>query len=611
MTLCRLILPQWAANTGLPKVLEGVYFDQEITEYNKQGYNVYYFPNHPKHYQAGTNVDGTHIDTFDWVFVDCDLKDGKYSSKAEFLDKLANGIPPTKVIDSGNGVHAYWRISNLDAMSYLRFQRRLLRVYNTDPAVGQILQLMRLPGTLNTKKQNSYVECVQLYEEDVQYTAEELDKLLPPITAEDEQYCKNHYDRTHNISANEPILGEIPAKFAQLLRNNKEVKQLWAEDTEDRSKSDFRLGHLMFANGFTKDEAANVLVNSAKASQRSSIHRENYARNIVDKIWVFEETGSTENMSPTVKDLLSKGADTVKGVRFPCNRIIDDTIHGFRLGQVLGIIGGSGVGKTTLTLNAFLWFAECNPEYHHFFFSLEQPPQEIANRIRTICQGNETLFDKIHIVSNYAEDGSFRHFSMDSIEEHLLKYAEESGKKVGAVVVDHIGVLSKSDKNGEMDGLIGVCKTMKRVAIHINCMLIMLSQAPRDKAGIGDIELNKDAAFGTVFFESFVDYCVCLWQPLKRAYNMGAPTVMAFKFAKIRHKRQGQDRIQEDVCYQLYFDPQTELLRELTQDEETAAKFYLSQATNLRKLDRKSDIVPYQSRRVGEDAAETDRNKQN
>jgi len=189
---------------------------------------------------------------------------------------------------------------------------------------------------------------------------------------------------------------------------------------------------------------------------------------------------------------------------------------------------------------------------------------------------------------------------MDSIQTHLLKFTEKTGNKVGTAVVDHIGVLSKSDKNGEMDGLIGVCKKMKQVAVKVNCMLIMLSQAPREKAGVGDLELNKDAAFGTVFFESFVDYCLCLWQPLKRVYKDGAPTIMAFKFAKIRHKKQGIDRIHEDTCYQVFFDPKTELLRELTQDEETSAKFFMNLALNERKRDKKTDLVPYESRRVEE-----------
>ena len=89
-----------------------------------------------------------------------------------------------------------------------------------------------------------------------------------------------------------------------------------------------------------------------------------------------------------------------------------------------------------------------------------------------------------------------------------------------------------------MDGLIGACAfIVKSVEAKVNCMLVMLSQAPREKADIGDLELNKDAAFGTVFFESFVDYCICLWQPLKRVYDQGAPTVMAFKSVDTPYKK--------------------------------------------------------------------------
>ncbi len=301
-----------------------------------------------------------------------------------------------------------------------------------------------------------------------------------------------------------------------------------------------------------------------------------------------------------MREILSKGEETIKGTRFPCNKLIDDTKHGFRLGQVLGIIGGSGVGKTTLTLNAFLWFSANNPDYHHFFFSLEQPSGEIANRIKTICGDDTNLYDRIHIVSNYGDDGNYINYSLATIEEHILNYQSSTKTKIGTVVIDHIGILSKETKNGENDGLIGVCRDMKSVAVRLNVMLIMLSQAPREKAGIGDLELSKDAAYGTVFFESFTDWCLCLWQPLKRAYTQGAPTIMSWKFAKIRHKNQKYDRIKEDECYQVYFDPETERLREMTQDEETSAKYFLNIATNMRKKDRKTDLVAYVSRRVDE-----------
>lgn len=604
MTIYRLIPPKWLDKP----VLEGTFSDIEIQTYNQQGYNIYYFPNYPRSYKAGSHVTSSDIDCFSWVFVDFDLKDLRYSSKDECIKAIGeSGLSPSRVIDSGNGIHVYWKVSNLDAKSYLYFSKRLIRLFNSDEAVCTLNQLMRYPGTMNTKIKGKYVNCVQLYDSDVQYTCEEMDRLLPPLTKEDENDANHHYDKAYGINQDIDIDDALPAKFGGFLTKNKEAKELWAGTADDRSKSDYRLGHLLYANGFTRQEALSVLVNTAKALQRAPIHRNSYASNIVDKIWTYE-AGEVLVESDTVRDILTRGDDSLKGTRFPCNKIIDDTVHGFRLGQVLGIIGGSGVGKTTLTLNCFLWFAEANPDMHHFFFSLEQPPGEIASRIKTICQGDDRLFDKIHIVSNYEADGTFKSFTMDMVEEHLLKFKETTGIAVGAVVVDHIGVLTKSDKNGEYEGLMGICRKMKAAAVRVNCMLIMLSQAPREKSGIGDLELNKDAAFGTSYFENFVDFLICLWQPLKRVYREGAPTIMAFKFAKIRHKKQGQDRIQEDTCYQLFFDPQTELLRELTQEEETSAKFFMNLAVNARKRDRKTDLVPYESRRVEEkDETRTDR----
>ena len=78
----------------------------------------------------------------------------------------------------------------------------------------------------------------------------------------------------------------------------------------------------------------------------------------------------------------------------------------------------------------------------------------------------------------------------------------------------------------------------------------------------------------------------------------GAPPVTAFKFAKIRHKKLGVDRIQEDVCYQLLFDPNTGCLRELTDTEEKSAEFFQTKCINIRKRDRKTDVVEYESRRT-------------
>lgn len=614
MRICRLIAPQWVLDKDKNKrrVLEGVFTDEEISKYNAQGYNIYYLPNHPSEYNKGTTVDGSHIDVFDYVFVDCDLKDGVYADKDSFIEVIATaGIPPTKIVDSGNGIHVYWYVADLDAKSYLKIARRLMRLFNTDDAVQCIYQLMRLPGTINTKDPTSKIPCVLLYEDDSMiYTCEELDKLLPPITAEDETYCTQHYDKTYNLDrTNINIDDKIPPKFGKLLKDNHEAKLIWSGSSTDRSKDDYRLGHIMFANDFTKEEAASVLVNSAKALNRAPIHRVTYATNIIDKIWTFEAKNESLNLSDSVEVILKRSGDTLKGIPFRCHKAIDNTEHGFRLGQVVGLVAGSGVGKTAFALNMFRWFAQENPDYHHFFIPLEQPANEIADRWQTMCGDDVALHTKVHVLSNYDQEGNFRHLSFDEIREYVEHWQKTTVNKIGCIVIDHIGALKKKGSNDENQDLMTICHNMKAFAVQTNTLLVMQSQSSREKAGIGDLELNKDAAYGTIFFESYCDYLLTLWQPLKRCHSeQSCPTVTAFKFCKIRHKKARKDVIQEDVPYYLYFDSERELLRGMTQDDETSFNFFLPKATNKRKADRKTELLTYKSAPFKEDTSATTSN---
>lgn len=590
----RLIAPKWKP---MPPI-EGRFTHEEITKFNAQGYNIYYLPNTPGSGHS-VPVTGADITGFEWCFVDLDLKDGKYSSKDKFIEKVGSeGISPTRLVDSGHGIHVYWKVTGLDAKSYLRFQRRLCRVFNTDEATGMLFQLMRAPGTINTKDKDFPVPCTTEFESDASYTAEELDRLLPPIIIEDESFCQTHYDKTYGLNQDKYNVDEtIPPKFGKLLRDNAEAKQLWTEPSDDRSKADYRLAHLMFATGFTKEEGASVLVNSAKALQRAPIHRRSYATNIIDKIWTFEVSQNKEGLglSQSVKEILTRSGDTLKGTPFRCHERIDNTKHGYRLGQVIGLVGGSGIGKTAVALNKFRWFAQKNPDYHHFFVPLEQPANEIADRWKTMCGDDTSLHDKVHVLSNYNEDGTFRHLSLDEIKEYIEKFQKLTGHKVGCVVIDHIGALKKKGKDGENQDLMDICHQMKAFAIQTNTLLIMQSQSSRAKAGIGDIELDKDAAYGTMYFEAYCDYLITLWQPLKRVQGEDScPTITAFKFCKIRHKSKG-DIIIEDTPYYLYFDQITEQLTDLTQDQKISFDYFLPKATNKRKGERKSELVQYKS----------------
>lgn len=936
--LVRCILPDWAEEPGKPKVVEDDLSESEINALNACHYNIYYLPNGPSTYQPGAPVDGSMIDQFSFVFVDMDLKDGHYKTKGDFLQVLADKMPaPSAIVDSGNGVHAYWPVSDLTAMDFLRLQRRLLRHLTTDVAIAKIHQLMRYPGSNNTKNPDKIVACEILESRHVIYSCEDLNKVLPPISQADEAYCQAHYAKTYKLQTEITVDDKIPLKFAELLRTNTEVKRLWTQPSDDRSKDDWRLGHVMFGHRFSKADAMSVLVNSAKALERGPSHRVTYAQGIVDKIWTFEIEQNVGALSSSVAEILRKSGDELKGSRFPCHRYIDATNTGFRLGHVVGLVAGSGVGKchgkdtpilmhdgttklvqdvvvgdslmgpdskprrvlslargremlyavsptkgkpyivneshilslqcrrsgiyrgykkgdilnisvldylsksdkfkatfrgykvgvefpsqptlldpyflglwlgdgtskkcqittmdssilafvesiaiknglfvrketntsitnrshsytlskgrsglktnniwgalqaynlvgnkhipraylsndrttrlqllagiidtdgslsnncyeitqknsrltddivwlarslglaayakpcrkqcvnngvwgtynriiisghidvipvilkhkkahprkqrkdvlinsisvtqqgagdyygfcidsdnlyllgdftvthnTAMALNMFMGFVQNNPDYNHFFIPLEQPPNEIADRWRTMCGEDTSLHEKVHVVSNYAPDGSFRHLSFDEIKAYLLDFQAKTKTKIGCVVIDHIGALKRKSAKGENQDIMDICHAMKAFAVELNVLLVMQSQAPREKAGIGDLELNKDAAYGTVYFESYSDYVITIWQPLKRCYSEKAcPTVTAFKFCKIRHKKKNLDEIQEDTRYRLFFDPTTEHFREMNQSEETSFNFFNKKAVSMRKQDRKTGEIEY------------------
>lgn len=621
----RLIAAKWAEAQGLsPKAFEGSFTFEELLEYNARGYNSYYFPNYPsdKAYAAvplnpKTNrkrpIKGSDMDTFEWVFIDLDMKDYKsgnpdrshdYETKDAFLEVLLNqDILPTRIVDSGNGVHAYWRVLDLDPKTFLRLNRRLCRLLRTDPAVSTLNQLMRVPNTLNVKHETDWKLTEVLWDEpDNVYYAETLANWLPALEPEDEKYCNHHYDSAHEINTERLNLSEkLPEKFLKACRQNKELHGLFYGQHKDRSAADFRLAHLLLDQGFSKEEATTVLYHTSKATERAPMHRYNYANNIIEKIWtdIQAETIAPAGSSPikSVKEILAAGEET--GIRFSCNPMVDGTTRGFRLGDVFGLIGGSGNGKTTIGLNFCRWFTEhnINRNYIHVVVTLEQPEKEIAARwdlMSAQLKKDQPGVDWdaiVHILGNHNPDGTFRELGLSDIEKYIIGLEKQTGKKVGCVIIDHIGILKqKGGKNGEMDGLIGVCKQLKSFALSTNTFTLIQSQTSRAKNNGGDVELDMDAAFGTSNFEFFADFIMTTWQPLKRIiHDCPDMTVLAWKMAKIRHKKILTDQLKENVVYGMMFDPASEMLREMTTDEYKKYEYLSKTATVIRNKDRKKE----------------------
>jgi hypothetical protein len=614
--LYRLILPEWAKKESwnpraLPPVVEADLTEEELNDYNLKGYNCYAIINTSSNFKPGLKdangkpiyLKGEEIDIFTHCFADFDLKDETYPSKEAFIEFLkSQDLKPSAIIDSGNGVHVYWYVKDLDANSYIRLQRRIARFYKTDDKVCTIYRLMRVPNTYNTKEENNFKWCSVLEsDETIEYTCEEMDKFLPPILPEDEEYCVTHYNQTYNMSNMDTnVSDEIPLKFQTLMKENDEVSRLFFGPVQDRSSADFRLAHLLKTKDFSKEDGMAVLLNTGKAISRSKMHRYNYANNIVEKVWGYEEKKEevVSTIAKSVEDIL-KADKKDRGARIYGHPMFDAHFKGFRLGEVFGLVGGSGIGKTTLTSNHFKWFVERNPDLIHVFISLEEPEENIAEKWALICGENKALHSKVKIIGNRDENNLTRKFSLYELRDQIFNIEKIFKQKVGCVVIDHIGVLLQKGSDGRYyreKGLEQVCADMQAFAQSTNTFLIMLSQTSRSKAGWGDIELDKDAAFGTVFFESYCDYLMTTWQPLKRVYKE-APhmTINAFKYCKIRPKTLGKDNIYEDQVYGMMFDPANSNLRQLTSEEEKAYQFWIKQAVNKRNADKKRDINPLQT----------------
>lgn len=141
---------------------------KEVVEEFNGHKNVYMTPNTTYKPQRGVN----NIRQFRALYIDLDGIDGDkhYIFYQIFELSESNKIPkPTMVVDSGRGLHVYWRIKNapyaalhtwqeLEDMLYHR-----LKEYGADIKATDGARVLRLPGTINSKNNQ---ECKVIYQDD-------------------------------------------------------------------------------------------------------------------------------------------------------------------------------------------------------------------------------------------------------------------------------------------------------------------------------------------------------------------------------------------------------------------------------------------------------------
>lgn len=629
MGFYRLIKPDWAKPTldngepnpkfveqlDGPDVLEGCeYTDEELAAFNQRGYNVYFFPNHPSRnvYAEGVrHLSGKHIDVFNFVFVDMDLKDKIYKSKDAFLETLAKfPIKPSLVVNSGNGVHAYWSVKDLTRDAYVVTQLALMKALKTDESVFTVMQLMRLPGYMNTKVHKGYIQANVIEELSSSETYSIAD-FAPVIEALDEasitrgQNHLNKLDGKLKIDIPDEVnLEELPDSFINFMLDpqNIAVYKVFTSPKEvfgDRSKADLSLANTLFKAGFDRKEALAILSNSQKALSKGP-HRFSYAQTTVDKVYIekhnekFRTVGQQLRMGESEKNL----GELVNGTWYMDTNVLGEP---WRKKELLGIIAGTGVGKTTVTLLTIRDMIKNNPDKDdvYVFITLEMAEAEIIKRWVKLVGADSALADRLYVIGNEEENGDPRNIGLQEIYSYCKDIMKMTGKKIGAVAVDHIGIISKhidtkkfpnfgikSEVNsgyGDIRtlSLNSMAKQLKPLIKMLDTYMLVLTQTTKEKQGAGDMPLGVDAAYGISDYENIMDRIITIWQPLARVQNQISTRFLAYQYVKIRNKHIN-DKIQTYEPKLLTFDLNTGDLRLTTTEEYSEFQKYLPMAQEIR-----------------------------
>lgn len=639
MQFYRLIKPLWAQpmigsgknkkpNPDFIEAIEGPntiedcnLTDEFIKEKNAAGYNVYWFPNHPSESPYQTDVkylSGKYIDVFDYVFVDMDLKDGVYKTKEDFYNKLREfPVKPTLTLDSGNGVHAYWKMEDLTRDTFVITQLALLKYFNTDDSVWTVLQLMRYPGSKNTKRHKDYVQTTTVADitTGACYKMSDLPKeIYTAVDEESARKAKVHLDRLDGKISTELTeevdLDSLPKSFVSLMESNKTARDLFNDPKGsygDRSGADMKLANLLYSKNFSKQDALVVLSNTQKALEKGP-HRKEYAFNTIDKVY----TDRSKNQFKTVSQIISSSSSQILPPRVLGPDYLDTRVLGkpWRKKELLGLIAGSGVGKTAKALNMIKCIIENNADQNQvfIFYSLEMPAMSVIERWIQLVGDKSPLTDKLYVIDNYDENGLPRNIGLQEIYNFSMDIKKSTGADLGAIVIDHIHLISPMiDPNkqpnfgtfaeyggyGEKQklGLGAICSNLKSLVNSLDTFGIILTQTTKEK-GVGDTPIGKDGAYGISQYEWIMDRILTIWQPLMRVQKLTDLRFLAFQYVKIREKHK-DDKIFENDPKLLLYDLGTGNLSIPDQDQYQVFRELLPQANEARQALQKKESNAY------------------
>ena len=259
------------------------------TPINSNEYGIYWTANAvPVNFMRKPSKANIAAARFAYVDIDPPKTGGAFDRPSILAALESHDCPPSFVIDSGNGLQAFWRLceDHADLAEVESINRQLRDYYDADPACWNIDRLMRLPGSVNwptmvkkARGRKPVMASVAIADNGLAYWPKEIAVAFPATKPQSEA-------REVDLSlANVPgvIARKAPADLGIAVGSS--LYDLITSPIDgDRSGAGLRCVRMMAYDGFSDAEIAGILANGDLPISGHYIDQQNTKRAITRAI---------------------------------------------------------------------------------------------------------------------------------------------------------------------------------------------------------------------------------------------------------------------------------------------------------------------------------------
>jgi len=265
----------------------------------------------------------------------------------------------------------------------------------------------------------------------------------------------------------------------------------------------------------------------------------------------------------------------------------DCLVHRWSRGELLGLIGDSGVGKSEVVLSIFKVILENNPSSSAVYVSLEMTDQKISERWSKMTKGNPELSDRLYVISRYDENNKSREVSMSWIKKELVKY-HSSIEDIIVFAIDHVHVLGENDPSS----LNSMMVKLKEMAVELHAFGIPMAQVNKSSGQKGEVPLDSDSVLACSQFKYICSDIIQIHRPILRYEDDAKMSILGWGYAKVREADE-KDKVRRGQNKLLLYDLGIRDLRKMTVAEYTTFKVWYNEIIAAKAAEDKSKAYAY------------------